>query len=346
MGVKLAGKKANRMLATQSGPRVTPSGKKILIINEDPDTSIYVKGLLKDMGHKVVVARDARDGIALADREEPDLIILDNDMPEMNGYEISAALSERGHTSFIPVLMFSDSRDPELVSRILNGFAEDVVKKPIIESEFLARVGALIRCTHRATHEKRVHHWIIRRLASHAQRRGYQVYSRYIEHSPNAPMGWRGPLPDLLVMRRGAVTAYLVESVESLQDGRAVSRWESLEKMENMRLHIVAQSREAAQLAKKIKREEGFGAHIQWSRTRTSRRRRLGRILLPSRMQCAIATLLAIVVSLFASGVVPNFLFTSKEVDNSLKVQMDIYQPKDIERHLYRIDRIMENLNK
>ncbi len=346
VSITLMRKKSNRAHALPPGPRVAPFGKKILIIDDDPDACSCTRALLKEKGHRILTAADGKQGIALADREEPDLIILDTDMPGMDGYEVSAALAEQPHTAFIPVLMLSDSRDPEEVNRILNGFADDVVSKPIDPSELLARVGALIRCTHRLTQGKRVHHWVIRRLANRAQRRGFHVYSRHLEHAPNAPLDWRGPLPDLLVIRRGAATAYLVESVESLHDEKAISRWQALERMGNLRLHVIAQGRETAQLARKIKKERGFNARIQWSRPRPPRRRWFGRLISPSRVPFVFATLVALLVSLFVSGVIPNLFVYYEEFDKNLQVQMNIYQPKDAERHLYRIDKIMRGFMK
>jgi response regulator RpfG family c-di-GMP phosphodiesterase len=189
-----------------------------------------MKSCLKEKGHRVLLAVDGEQGIALADREEPDLIILAIDMPGMNGYEVSAALAEQPHTAFIPILMLSESRDPEETNRILNGFANDVMIKPLEPSELLARAGAMIRCTHRLTHKKRVHHWVVRQLSDNALRRGYQVYSRHLENVPNAPLDWGGPLPDLLIKRGKIATAYLIESVESLHDDKAISRWQALER--------------------------------------------------------------------------------------------------------------------
>ncbi len=346
VSISLLGKKSDKAHVLPPGPRVSPFGKKILIIDDDPDACSYLRDLLKEKGHRIVTATDGGHGIDLADREEPDLIILDVDMPGLDGYEVSAALAEQSHTAFIPILMLSESRNPEVVNRILNGFADEVVSKPIEPSELLARAGALIRCTHRLTSEKRVHHWVIRQLARRARRRGYQVYSRHMEHTPNTPTGWRGPHPDLLVTRRGVATAYLVESVESLQDEKAISRWQALERMGNLRLYVVAKGREAAQLARKIKKERGLNARIQRSRPRSQRRRWFGWLIPPSSVPFVFATLTALLVSLFVSGVIPNFFVYYEEFEKNLKVQMNIYQPKDAERHLYRIEKIMHGMMK
>ncbi len=85
--------------------------------------------------------------------------------------------------------------------------------------------------------------------------------------------------------------------------------------------------------------------HVQRSRPRR-RSRWVGKVLPPRRMKYVFAASIALLVSLFVSGVIPNFFIYSEDVDMKMRAQMNIYQPRDIERHLLTIDRIMRDLSK
>ncbi|MFO7274457.1 MAG: response regulator [Symbiobacteriaceae bacterium] len=81
---------------------------RILLIEDDPDIQRMVQLSLKFQGgHEVSVASGGQEGIEKAEREKPDLILLDVMMPEMDGYETCRRLKANPATASIPVVFLS-----------------------------------------------------------------------------------------------------------------------------------------------------------------------------------------------------------------------------------------------
>jgi DNA-binding response OmpR family regulator len=116
---------------------------RILIIEDNPDLAFGLRATLEIEGYSVEVAPDGRRGLASAHASQPDLIILDLMMPEMNGYQVLRTLREDGDQT--PVLILT-ARGEE-ADKVL-GFrlgADDYVTKPFGRLELSARVNALLR---------------------------------------------------------------------------------------------------------------------------------------------------------------------------------------------------------
>jgi two-component system alkaline phosphatase synthesis response regulator PhoP len=115
----------------------------ILIVDDEPE---MVRGLTDNLrfeGYRTLSATSGRDGLALALREVPDLVLLDVMMPEMSGWDVCRELRRRGVD--VPVIMLT-ARGEE-VDRVLGlelG-ADDYVTKPFSLRELLARVRAVLR---------------------------------------------------------------------------------------------------------------------------------------------------------------------------------------------------------
>ena len=81
---------------------------RILLIEDDPDIQRMVQLSLKFQGgHEVSVASGGQEGIAKAEQERPDLILLDVMMPEMDGYETCRRLKANPATASIPIVFLS-----------------------------------------------------------------------------------------------------------------------------------------------------------------------------------------------------------------------------------------------
>jgi CheY-like chemotaxis protein len=81
------------------------AGKKVLIIDDEPDVVAYLEAFLGDLGFRTVSAPDALRGSELAVRENPDLITLDISMPEKSGGKFLRELQEDPRTASIPVVV-------------------------------------------------------------------------------------------------------------------------------------------------------------------------------------------------------------------------------------------------
>jgi DNA-binding response OmpR family regulator len=122
---------------------------RILVVEDNANLAYGLTASLELEGHQVAVARDGAEGLREARSREPDLVILDLMLPEMDGYRVLKALREEGRD--VPVLILT-ARGAE--SDKVLGFrlgADDYVTKPFGLLELLARVGALLRRGSRAS---------------------------------------------------------------------------------------------------------------------------------------------------------------------------------------------------
>ncbi|HEY4560534.1 MAG TPA: response regulator, partial [Lysobacter sp.] len=80
---------------------------RILLIEDSPTDTAVLTQLLQRNGHQVLTAPSAEEGIEVARRELPDLVLMDVVLPGMNGFQATRALSRDNATSAIPVLIVS-----------------------------------------------------------------------------------------------------------------------------------------------------------------------------------------------------------------------------------------------
>jgi DNA-binding response OmpR family regulator len=117
--------------------------RKILIIEDEKDLALGLRDAFEFEGWAVETAERGAQGIELAKKNAPDLVILDLMLPDMNGFHVCAAIRERYKTA--PILILS-ARSQE--NDIIRGFetgADDYVTKPFSIGELLARVRAIFR---------------------------------------------------------------------------------------------------------------------------------------------------------------------------------------------------------
>lgn len=123
---------------------MTQKKARILIIDDDPGLLRMTGIILQKAGYEVITAQSGAQGLKLADKQRPDLIILDIMMPDMNGFEVCQRLQVNPHTSRAPVLMLSaKGKEIDKVTGFQVG-ASDYVEKPVGVKELLARVEALL----------------------------------------------------------------------------------------------------------------------------------------------------------------------------------------------------------
>ncbi len=123
---------------------------QILVIEDEPDLQQVLAYNLRMAGYTVLPALKGNDGLALAQTQHPDLILLDLMLPDLPGMEICKALKAEASTRAIPILMLT-ARGEE-IDRVL-GFelgAEDYVTKPFSVRELLLRIQAILRRTRAA----------------------------------------------------------------------------------------------------------------------------------------------------------------------------------------------------
>lgn len=103
--------------------------RTILVVEDSATQALHLRTLLEQQGLDVLWARDGAQGVQLARQQRPDLIVLDIQMPEMNGFEVCQRLKETAETADIPVIMFTRYDDARSVLSGLERGAIDYIPK-------------------------------------------------------------------------------------------------------------------------------------------------------------------------------------------------------------------------
>lgn len=121
---------------------------KVLMIDDSPDALAIAEARLVKDDIKVICTADGKSGLDAARRENPDLVLLDVDMPDMSGFDVCRELKADSELCMIPVIFLSGSGDAEDKVKGLNLGAVDYVTKPFDAFELRARVNAALRTKH------------------------------------------------------------------------------------------------------------------------------------------------------------------------------------------------------
>ncbi len=113
---------------------------KILVI-EDNDQNLYmVTYLLEKHGYEVIAARDGREGFELAGQTRPALIVLDIQLPVMDGHEVARRLKEQPETRDIPIVAVTSYAMAKDREQILANGCEGYIEKPINPDTFVSEL--------------------------------------------------------------------------------------------------------------------------------------------------------------------------------------------------------------
>jgi len=126
-----------------SARKGSTSGKRVLIVDDDFEIVEAVRYALEGAGHEVVVARDGNQGLALAERENPDLMILDMMMPKRSGFLVLEKL-RRLRDEPLPVIMITGNEGSrhKAYAELLG--VSDYLRKPFAMDRLLEAVDRLL----------------------------------------------------------------------------------------------------------------------------------------------------------------------------------------------------------
>ena len=116
---------------------------RILVVEDDGDLSRLLRINLTRTGYEVQVSENGREGLIQFQEWQPDLVMLDVDLPEIDGLEVCKRIRE---ISNVPILMMTGHAVSELeIARGLNAGADEYMLKPVGNIELSARIRALLR---------------------------------------------------------------------------------------------------------------------------------------------------------------------------------------------------------
>lgn len=120
---------------------MTPT-TKILVIDDDAAITELMSMLLKTFGFEVLTTNIGEEGIRLAREANPNVILLDLMMPDLDGWQVCKAIRQ---TSDVPILILSAINDPRMVASVLDVGADDFLVKPVPSGVLVANIKKLLR---------------------------------------------------------------------------------------------------------------------------------------------------------------------------------------------------------
>ena len=123
---------------------MTPK-KTILIVEDEQDLVSLLKIRFEGLGFDVVCAPDGQEALTILEKENPDLIILDIMLPEMDGMSALLKIKANNQTKDIPVVVLSAITQEEEVNIATKLGAADYIKKPFVTEDLVARIQEILK---------------------------------------------------------------------------------------------------------------------------------------------------------------------------------------------------------
>ena len=117
---------------------------KLLLVEDDEFSRDMLARRLERQGFEMVVAADGREGVQAARQHRPDVIVMDLDMPVMDGHSAIRALQSDPRTFKIPIIVLSAHSSPEDVHQALSSGCRSFETKPIVLKRLLERIGEIL----------------------------------------------------------------------------------------------------------------------------------------------------------------------------------------------------------
>ncbi len=111
--------------------------KTVLIVEDSPTQAFRLRSLLENRGLRVKTAENGAVGLKLLQELEPDVIVLDVEMPEMDGLQVCHAIKSSPKTENIPVIMFTAQEDRDVIVNILQLGVIDFIPKDVFADAVL-----------------------------------------------------------------------------------------------------------------------------------------------------------------------------------------------------------------
>ena len=119
--------------------------KKILVIEDEPEMRRNITVLLRYQGYQPIEAENGRIGLALAQREKPDLVLCDVMMPELDGHSVLQALQQDAELALIPFIFLTAKGEKDDLRSGMNLGADDYLTKPVANADLVRAIEARLR---------------------------------------------------------------------------------------------------------------------------------------------------------------------------------------------------------
>jgi CheY-like chemotaxis protein len=157
---------------------MTVARERVLVVDDSEPILEMTEGLLRDAGYQVELARSGEEGLARARAHEPSLILLDVQMPGMNGWQVCEALKADPALGRVPIVFMTGVRDADDIVRGLEMGAADYVTKPFHGRVLVQRVTTALRAYRAQEEQRRLAEARAEALAALADAHGHGLAAR------------------------------------------------------------------------------------------------------------------------------------------------------------------------
>jgi DNA-binding response OmpR family regulator len=127
----------------QTQPDGGPSKKRILLVDDDPEIVESMKLALETKGYEILVARDGNQGLTMAEREDPDLVILDMMMPKRSGFLVLERLRRTRRVPMRVIMITANEGSRHKAYAEMLG-VDDYIRKPFAMDRLMESVNRLL----------------------------------------------------------------------------------------------------------------------------------------------------------------------------------------------------------
>jgi len=243
--------------------------QKILAVDDDESILELITQFFSRQNYKVITCMRGTKVTELAINEEPDLIILDINLPDVDGLSVLKTLKTRPITSFIPVIMLTAQVSTEFqVSGLVSG-ADDYVTKPFDLEVLNARVINALRHSLLLTRLKHDQFNLLSYLLRIYKKRGYQVFTKLLGDYSGSPRLWRGYVPDMIIQKHEKLRCFNFETTQSILEESFIDRLSQLAECDkNAIVHfeatIIVRSKDNWKIVKRLISENSIPIKVKF----------------------------------------------------------------------------------
>ena len=117
----------------------------ILVVEDDEVNQELVTRFLQREGHLVILARNGSSGVKAAEKQVPDLIVMDLGLPEMDGWEAAARVRSNPATAHIPIIALTAHTLPEDVDRAVRAGIDAYETKPVVYQRLMKKIASFVK---------------------------------------------------------------------------------------------------------------------------------------------------------------------------------------------------------
>ncbi len=119
--------------------------KRILVVEDNPDNRTLITDVLASMNYEVLVAEDGEEGVAKAEKEVPDLILMDLSLPKIDGWVATKTIKQNAALTHIPIIALTAHAMVGDREKALEAGCNDYVSKPIDLRELASKLSHFLK---------------------------------------------------------------------------------------------------------------------------------------------------------------------------------------------------------